>query len=124
MSKLSISLDNTVNSMVTILSMTQNATEVSVPDSADQHADNETVQDLTKEIVGSISSFIGALSKDHKTLYLGLAEEVKLSASKVCNKVVFELTSLGVSGGIKKYCATFFFFFWFLSIAVLMQYQV
>ena len=75
--------------------------EVSVPESGSEHSDTEPVDALTKVVVVKMSEFLKALSEGRKSELILMVDHISESATKLGNKIVFDLKNLGISG-IKK----------------------
>jgi len=97
-----LQLEKNSKTLVDDISQTQNVSEASVPESGAEHSDTQPVDELTKNLVGSISEFLKAMNENRKTELLWLADNIGEEASKLGNKIGFELKNLGISG-IKKF---------------------
>jgi len=89
-------------SLLEDLSKIQNLSEASVPESGAEHSDTEPVDALTKALVGNLSDFLRASNDGRKSELVLMTDRISDAATKLGNKIVFELKNLGISG-VKKY---------------------
>lgn len=94
--------DRAVATCTVELSKSFDVAEIAQPNRGDQLAGSVPVDALVKEMVSSISTFLGALQQHRKAEFIELANGVRNAAAKLVNKVHFDLTSKGIAG-IKRF---------------------